>query len=131
MPQRERPGVFIAAVLLHVIEGFFSVIVGTFGVAATVLAGSIVAVAAHGDDDAVVAVLVLAAVGALLLLSLGFGLVTLFLAYKAWGMERVWVIALIVFSLVTLAIEPCGILTAVLTLVGGLQVLELDRPRAG
>ncbi len=131
MAPRERPGVFIAAVLLHVVEGFFSVILGTFGVAGTALAGSIVAVAAHGDDDAVVAVLVLAAVGALLLLSLGFGLVTLFLAYKAWSMERVWVIALIVFSLVTLVIEPCGILTAVLTLIGGLQVLELDRPRPG
>lgn len=119
----ERPGLFVAAILLHVLEGFFTVVIGTFGVLALAFAAAIVGASAD-SDDAAVAIIALLATMAFVALLVGLGLITLFLAYKAWSMERLWVIALIVFSVLTLALEPCGILITVLTVIGGLQALD-------
>jgi hypothetical protein len=119
----ERPGLFVAAVLFHVLEGFFTVVLGTFCVLLLAFAGTIVAANHHGDDVWVAVVAIGATMAFIGLLS-SLGLITLFLAYKAWSLERVWVIALMVFSVVSLAVEPCGILVAALTVAGGLQVLD-------
>ena len=125
----ERPGFFVAAILFHVVEGFTTVVLGTFGVLGLALTATIVAVSAD-PHDAGIAVLVLCGVMALVAFLVALGLFTLFLAYKAWGMERFWVLALIVFSVLSLTVEPCGILVTVVTLIGGLQALEaVDREK--
>ena len=125
----ERPGLFVAAVLLHVIEGFLTAVLGAFGILTLAFAGAIVAVNADGDD-AWVAVLAILVVMGFVAFATGLGLIALFLAYKAWGMERVWVIALIAFSVLSLAAEPCGILVTVLTVIVGMQVLEAQKRAA-
>ncbi len=122
----ERPGLFVAAVLFHVIEGFVTVVFGTFGILALAFAGAIVAANARGDDAWVAVVAILAVMG-LVAFATGLGLIALFLAYKAWSLERVWVIALIAFSVLTVVAEPCGILVAVLTAIGGMQVLDAQK----
>ena len=77
-------------------------------------AATIVAVSAD-PHDAGIAVLVLCAVMALVAFTVVLGLFTLFLAYKAWSMDRFWVLALIVFSVLSLTVEPCGILVTLVT----------------
>lgn len=121
--KRERPGLFVAAILFHVFEGFCTVVLGTFGVLGLAFAAAIVAAAAE-NDDAAVAIVALLFTMAFVALLIGLGLITLFLAYKAWSMERTWIIALIVFSVLSLVLEPCGILVTVLTVIGGLQALD-------
>src|SRR5262245_23631317 len=119
----ERPGLFIAAILFHVFEGFCTVVLGTFGVMGLALAAAIVAASAE-TDDACVAIIALVGSMAFVAVFIALGLITLYLAYKAWSMERMWVIALIVYSVLSLVLEPCGILITVLTVIGGLQALD-------
>lgn len=124
--QPERPALFVAAVLFHVIEGFVTVVLGTFGILALAFAAAIVAANARGDDAWIAVVAILAVMG-ILAFGTGLGLIALFVSYKAWSLERVWVIALIAFSVLSLAAEPCGILVAVLTVIGGMQVLDAQK----
>ena len=120
----ERPGLFIAAILFHVFEGFCTVVLGTFGVMGLAFAAAIVAASAE-SDDACVAIIALVGTMAFVAIFIGLGLITLYLAYRAWSMERLWVIALIVYSVLSLVLEPCGILVTVLTVIGGLQALDV------
>ena len=96
------------------------------GVVGVSIAGVIVGINVDGED-ALFAFLGLGLAAFVLILVAGLGLVTLFLSYKAWGMARFWVWALILFSILSIPIEPWAIIAAVLTIIGGMQVLEQQR----
>ncbi|MEM7307112.1 MAG: hypothetical protein AAF682_10605 [Planctomycetota bacterium] len=123
-----RPAFFTVAVLLHVIDGFLSLVGATLGILAIAIGG--VAVGVHVDgEDALIAFLGLGFAAVILALFFAFGLVRLFIAYKAWSMGRTWIWALIAVSLVATLTQPWGVLVAGVTVIGGLKALDSDAAR--
>ena len=119
----DRPAFFVAAVLLHVVQAFLAIALGSLAAFGCLLAAGIVAVSAHGDD-AVPAVLILGVVGLTMMTIVALGLLGLFVGYKAWRLERAWIWALLVYSILSISFQPCGVLVALITAIGSVQALE-------
>jgi hypothetical protein len=128
----KRPPFYTAAVLLHAACGFLALAAaGTL--AALAGTGTLVTTTvglATQEEDTVPAILILVLVTSVLLVIAVTSALSLFLAWKAWGMKRFWVWALVIWSIVHLS-SGCGIFLTILTVIGGMQVLEQDRERAG
>lgn len=119
----ERPGFFTVAIFLHVLEGFLCLLASVLGLVG--LAIGFVAVAINVDgEEAFWSIFGIALGAAAMGLIFFLGLLTLLISYKAWGMRRFWIWALIVFSLISIAFEPWGLILAGLTVIGGVQALE-------
>ncbi len=118
----ERPGFFTVAIFLHVLEGFLLLLASVLGLVG--LGIGFIAVAINVDGEEAAWAIFGIGLGAAVMAGLFFfGLLILFLAYKAWGMGRVWIWALIVFALLASA-SGFGLIVAVLTVIGGVQALE-------
>ncbi|MCZ6597721.1 MAG: hypothetical protein O7B99_08795 [Planctomycetota bacterium] len=125
-----RPGLFVLGVLLQVLRGFFLLgvsCVGLFGLWLAIFIGLM----ESNHDDEVVSLMIGLILGTLALgLFFFLAVLNLFLAFKAWGMSRFWLWGLILFSLLTMAFDPCPLLFVGVTVIG--CVLALERvPRAG
>ena len=124
----KRPPAHAAAVLLHGAWGVF--VLALAGTLATLTGlGSIVTTivgVASQEEDTVPAIFILAFLTCALLFVAVTSALSLFLAWKAWGMKRFWVWALMIWSIVHLS-TGCGIFLTILTVIGGVQVLELTK----
>ena len=125
-----RPGLFVLGVLLQVLKGFLWLGVSCLGLFGLWLGIFIGMMESHHDDE--VFGLMLGLIFGTMALAVIFflALLNLFLAFKAWGMSRFWLWALVVFSLLTMVFDPCPLLFVGVTVIG--CVLALERvPRAG
>jgi hypothetical protein len=124
-----RPPLFTAAVLLHAAYGLFVLVCcGVLAALAGIgsFATTIGAIASQDEDIVPVAIL-LAVVALVMILCAASSLITLLLGWQAWGMKRLWIWALMIWSILYLS-SGCGIVVTILTVVGGVQALEaLDR----
>ena len=123
----DRPGFFIVAILLHVVEGLVLLLGSTLGALGLAIGLVVVAIETRGDE-AVAAILGILLGSLIMAVIFGVGLVTLFLSYKAWSMKRGWIWAILIFSLLSIVFEPWGFLLAAVTVVGAVQALDRTRP---
>jgi hypothetical protein len=128
----QRPRLLAAAVILHGLWGLF-VLAATGILACLSGLGSIVVTivgVASQEEDVIPAILILGAVTLGLLLLVATSALSVFLAWKAWGMQRFWIWALMIWSIIHLP-TGCGVVLTILTVIGGFQALELAKDDEG